>query len=42
MVDRVNESTLDVVCGFNSHLEYVKDVIDQNKGIKCCFFFSGT
>ena len=30
----VNESVIDIVCGFDSHLEYVKEVIDQNKGIK--------
>ena len=34
MVAGVNESTIDVVYGFDSHLEYVKEVIDQNKGIK--------
>ena len=37
MVAGVNESTIDVVYGFDSHLEYVKDVTDQNKGIKCRF-----
>ena len=35
MVGVVNKSMIDVVYGFNCHLEYVKDVTSLNKGVKC-------
>ena len=34
-VEPSKPSLIDVVYGFNCHLEYVKDVTSLNKGVKC-------